>query len=177
MEQNRWVYTLMNKLYTLSGKDSNFRMKRIFLAAVMMGAVALMASPADNTLGTWKYVPEKSNGRNIASLTQTRENVDGGVKVTVTGESADGHSINSVWVGKYDGKPVKIATSPFDWDTIAAKRIDANTVSEERTKAGGKFHSISRFHVSADGKTMTVTTKGTWETGEAFTMSVLWEKQ
>jgi len=152
-------------------------MKRIILAAVMMEAVALMAFAADNTLGTWKYVPGKSNGGNVASLTQTRENADGGVRVTVVGEITDGSKVNTVWVGKYDGKPTKMATSTLDWDTIAAKQIDANTVSEERTKTGGKFHSISRFHVSADGKTMTVTTKGTGDTGEAFTRLAVWEKQ
>jgi len=152
-------------------------MKRIFLAAVMASTGALLASAADHTLGIWKYVPEKSHGGNVASLMQTRENAEGGIRVTVVGEITDGSKVNTVWVGRYDGKPVKMATSTLAWDTIAAKRIDANTVSEERTKTGGKFHSISRFHVSADGKTMTVMTKGTGETGESFTMSAVWERQ
>jgi|SRR5579862_2505737 len=116
-------------------------------------------------------------GGTHASLTQTRENADGGLKVTVVGETTDGSRINTVWVGKYDGKPVKMVLSMFSWDTIAAKQIDASTVSEERTKTGGKFRSIARFHVSANGRTMTVTTEGTGETGEAFTMLAVWEKQ
>ncbi len=167
----------MVKAVHTSWKGQTLRMKQILLAALLMGAAALAASAADNTLGTWKYVPGKSKGGNVASLTQTRERADGGVKVKVVGETTDGSKVNLVWEGKYDGKPVKVVSSTLALDTIAAKRIDANTLSEERTKAGGKFHSISRFLVSADGKTMTVKTEGTSDTGEAFTMLAVWEKQ
>ncbi len=47
------------------------------------------------------------------------------------------------------------------WDRTAIKQVNADTVNEERSKQGGKYHSTVRTVVSKDGKTMTANTKGT----------------
>ncbi len=51
------------------------------------------AFAADNSLGTWKLNMEKSKftpSAPVKSLSPTREASDGGVKVTTTGERAEG---------------------------------------------------------------------------------------
>ena len=66
---------------------------------------------ADNTIGTWKLSVEKSKytpaPMPLKSLTVTREASDGGVKVTTTGEQADGTPINGQLYGevRWQGRP------------------------------------------------------------------------
>ena len=57
------------------------------------------------------------------------------------------------------------------------KQMNADTVTEERTKKGGKYHSNVRFVVSKDGKTMTATAEGTDADGKKFSTRVVWDKQ
>ena len=56
---------------------------------------------------------------------------------------------------KYDGKAVSVSGQGLTWDTVAIKRVNDNTLTEERTKQGGKYHTTVRTVVSPDGKTMT----------------------
>jgi hypothetical protein len=72
------------------------------IAITVTGAFA-----ADNSLGTWKLNMEKSKftpSAPVKSLTASREASDDGVKVTMTGERADGTPINGSYTAKYDGK-------------------------------------------------------------------------
>jgi hypothetical protein len=94
---------------------------RTFLTKAFLAlAIATVAAfGADNTIGTWKLDLAKSKyspaPMPVKSLTVTREAADGGVKVTITGEQADGTAINSSYTAKYDGKDVQIAgNSPYD---------------------------------------------------------------
>ena len=136
---------------------------------------------ADNTLGTWKYNTSKSKGAPgvspIANLTVTRESTEGGVKITAKGERADGSKIDTVTNAKYDGKPVTVTGSGLTWDTVSIKQVDANTLTEQRTKQGGKYHTTVRTVVSADGKTMTSTARGTGADGKPVTTTGVFDKQ
>src|ERR1700758_4110315 len=88
----------------------------------------MSAFSADESLGTWKLNLEKSKfspSAPVKSLTTTREASDGGVKVTSTGERADGTPINASYTAKYDGKEYPVTGSPYD--TIAVKQVNANT--------------------------------------------------
>ena len=141
--------------------------------------MAVTALAADNTLGTWKYNPAKSKAASgvpaITSLTVTRESTPGGVKIIpAKGERADGSKIENA---KYDGKSVSVTGGGLPWDTIALKQVNADTVTEERSKQGGKYHSTVRTVVSKDGKTMTANTKGTDADGKPFTALGVFEKQ
>jgi hypothetical protein len=153
------------------------------LLGVLIGllAVCTTASAADNTLGTWKYNSAKSKPAPgvpaIKNLTLTREATDGGVKVTAKGDRADGSKIDNVTDAKYGGNPVMTSGGGTPWDMVAMKQVDANTVTEERSKHGGKYHSTVRNVVSKDGKTITATTKGTDEDGKPFTAVAVFEKQ
>ncbi len=144
-------------------------------------AMAAIAFGADNTLGTWKRDAAKSKpapGTSpITNLTVMREAADGGVKITANGERADGSKIDTVTIAKYDGKEVAVTGTGLTWDTVAIKQVNANTLTEERSKKGGKYHATVRTVVSKDGKMMTVTAKGTGADGKAFTTVNVFDKQ
>jgi hypothetical protein len=74
----------------------------------------------------------------VTNLTVTREATDRGVKVTANGERADGSKIDAITDAKYAGKPVNVQGTTQRWNPGAFKQIDSNTVTEERTKTGGK---------------------------------------
>ena len=157
-------------------------MKRVLAITFAVFAMAAIAFGADNTLGTWKYNTAKSKTASgvspITNATVTREAADGGVKIAVKGERVDGSKIDNITTAKYDGKEVAVmGTALGAWDTSAIKQVNANTVTEERSKKGGKYHSTVRFAVSGDGKTMTATTKGIGADGKAFTAVAVWDKQ
>ena len=81
-----------------------------------MAITAIGMFGADSSLGTWKYNAAKSKTTStnpIKSQTDVREATpDGGVKVTRTGQLADGTPVNYSFTYKYDGKeyPVTGAT-------------------------------------------------------------------
>jgi hypothetical protein len=134
------------------------------LIGVAVTAIAMFG--ADNSIGTWKRNVAKSkstpvNKNPIKSLTSVYEAIDGGVKMTTTGERQDGTAINSSSSVKYDGKEYPVTGTGTLWDTTARKQIDANTFTVENKKSGGKYHTKGRTVISKDGKTMTITFKGT----------------
>ena len=132
------------------------------------------------TIGTWKLDVAKSEytpaPMPIKSLTVTREASDGGVKVTITGEQADGTAINATYTIKYDGKGVQV-TGNSPYDTIAVKQVNDNTLTDTRNQTVGRYHATSRTVVSNGGKTVTTTTKGTNADGKKFTQILVFDKQ
>ena len=156
-------------------------MRTIFSTVLLALAITTVAAfGADNTLGTWKLDVAKSKytpgPMPIKSLTVIREASDGGVKQTTTGERADGKAIQASYTAKYDGKYVQVAGNG-QYDTIAIKQVNANTLTDERKKAGGPYKATGRTVVSNGGKTMTTTTKGTNADGKEFTQILVLDKQ
>jgi hypothetical protein len=156
-------------------------MKKVLSMTLAALAMAVSAFGADNTLGSWKYNAAKSNQPSgvspIANLTVTKEAVDGGAKISVKGERADGSKIDTTTSAKYDGKAVPVTGTGTPWDTDAIKQVDANTLTETRSKQGGKYRATVRHVVSADGKTMTLTAKGTGADGKPFKSVTVFDKQ
>ena len=139
---------------------------------------AMGAFGADESLGTWKLNMGKSKFNPTApvkSLTTTREAAEGGVKLTTTGEQADGTKINSSYTAKYDGNAYPVTGAP--WDTISIKQVDSNTLTTVTKKTDGKYKSTGRTVISKDGKTMTTTSKGINAEGKPFNSTMVWEKQ
>jgi hypothetical protein len=152
-------------------------LSKTFLALAVTTIVAL---GADNSIGAWKLNVEKSKytpaPMPVKSLTVTREASDGGVKVTTTGEQANGTAINSSYTAKYDGKEVSVVgNAPYDM--IALKQSNANTFTDERKKTSGPYKATGRTVISNGGKTMTTTTKGTNGDGKEFTSTFVFDKQ
>jgi len=156
-------------------------MRSILTKALVALAITIVAAfGADNTVGTWKLDVAKSKytpaPMPIKSLTITREASDGGVKHTTTGERADGTAINASYTAKYDGKDVQVAGNS-QYDTIAIKQVNANTLTDERKKTGGPYKATGRTVISNGGKTMTTTTKGTNADGKEFIQILVFDKQ
>jgi hypothetical protein len=154
-------------------------MRSIFTKPVLCVAITVVAVfAADNSLGTWKLNMEKSKftpSAPVKSLTSTREVSDNGVKVTTTGERADGTPINAAYAAKYDGKEYPVTGAPYD--TIAIKQINANTLTANQKNSGTKYSTTVRSVILKTGKTMTSTVKGTGADGAPVSYTMVYEKQ
>lgn len=153
----------------------------IYLLLLVVITSAATAFGADNSTGTWKvnlektkYIPAPFPVKNI---TQVREAAPGGVKVTNTGERSDGTPINATYTAKYDGSPTSVSGQGSPYDTVSIKQVDANTFTWDAKKTGGKYHSHGRIVVSPDGKTMTLTSKGTNSDGVPMSVTLVFDKQ
>jgi 2',3'-cyclic-nucleotide 2'-phosphodiesterase (5'-nucleotidase family) len=148
-------------------------------ALLALAVTTIVALGADNSIGTWKLNVEKSTytpKMPIKSLSLIREASNGGVKVTMTGEQADGTPINATYTAKYDGTEAQV-TGNAPYDSIAIKQVNANTLTDERKKTGGPYQATGRFVISNGGKRATSTSKGTNGEGQQFTSMLVFDKQ
>ena len=154
-------------------------MRNILQKFVLGVAITVtVAFAADNSLGTWKLNMEKSKfspSAPVKSLTYTREASDDGVKVTSTGERADGTPINGSYTAKYDGKEYPVTGAPYD--SIAIKQVNATTFTTSQKNSNTKYSTTARAVISQDAKTMTVTVRGTGTDGKRVRYTMVYEKQ
>lgn len=150
-----------------------------FLAVCLFAMSSLSSfAQTDPFIGTWKLNLAKSKyspGPAPKSLTVTHEAVGQGVKVTVKGTDAEGKPVDFQLTANFDGKDYPVTGVP-DFDTVAQKRINANTVEFTRKKAGKVVSTATRV-VSKDGKTSTLTDKGVNAKGEKFSNTAVFDKQ
>jgi hypothetical protein len=158
-------------------------MKKVFANVSMlfmgMAFTAAVTFAADSAVGTWKLDAAKSKFTGsyvVKSQTDVREATpDGGVKVTREAQLGDGTAVKGSFTYKYDGKEYPATGLAFD--ALSVKRIDANTAAFEVKKTGGKYHVTGQTVISADGKTMTQTAKGTDAEGKPISSTVVFDKQ
>jgi hypothetical protein len=150
---------------------------------VVLGAdiANLSAQASDPRIGTWKLNVAKSKyspGPAPQSLTvKVEPSGQGGEKVTAEFVNADGTRTTVQYTeANFDGKDYPLTGSQFGADTVSLKRIDRRT-TERTDKKGGTVVQTLRREVSQDGKTMTVTTKGTDTQGRAMNNVAVFEKQ
>jgi hypothetical protein len=157
-------------------------MRRMFCGVLAVLAVtAAAALGADNSVGTWKvnvanskYTPAPFP---VKSLTSVREAIPGGVKVTNTGERADGSAITASYTAKYDGTAAAVTGTGSPYDTISIRQVNANTFTYQAKQTNGKYSASGRTVISSDGKTMTTKAKGTDANGAPLTLTLVYEKQ
>jgi hypothetical protein len=140
-------------------------------------AAKLWAQAADPASGTWELNLAKSKfSPGPAPKSQTRTFAVAGdtVKYSLKGVDADGKPILVEYTAKYDGKDYPVAGAT-DFDTISLKRVDATT-AEATLKKAGKVVQTSKRVVSKDGKTLTLTTKGTNAKGQALDNVAVFDK-
>lgn len=167
---------------TFNGKRNSSKervMQHILVKSILMAAVSVISVlGADNSLGTWKLNMDKSKftpSAPVKSLTTMREASDNGVKVTTTGEKADGTPINASYTAKYDGKTYPVTGAPFD--SIAITQVDANTFTMKQRNSTSKRSTTTRSVVSKDGKTMTNRVRGIGADGNRVNYTMVYEKQ
>ena len=150
------------------------------LAALAIASTAV-AFAADNSLGTWKLNVSKSKYSPgplpVKSLTATREAAEGGVKVTTTGERSDGSAINTTYTSKFDGSAASVSGQGAPYDSISLKQVNSGTFTYETKNSANKYHATGRLVVSKDGKTLTMSAKGTDAEGKPMTVTLVYDKQ
>jgi hypothetical protein len=144
------------------------------LSTLFLSATAFAA---DTVVGTWKLNVAKSkfSGPALKSSTRVYAETADGTTLDQKMAGADGKEMSMHVTIKYDGKDYPITGNP-DADSVAAKVIDAHT-SNFTLKKGGKVAGTVHRVVSADGKTLTVTNKGTHADGKAYDDTLVFDKQ
>jgi hypothetical protein len=147
-------------------------------AFVALSMVA-SAQSKDPFVGTWRLNVAKSKytpGPVPKSITSTYEAAGKGYKISVRNEPPSGPLQQYSYTTNLDGTDSKLTGNNPNADTIATKRIDANTL-EAINKRDGKVTVRQRNVVSADGKTRTVTTTGVDAQGRKVNNVGVFEKQ
>jgi len=157
--------------------------KRIILlaSAVVLSLVASGVSVAQENpfVGTWKMNLARSKfGGSLKPpqrATRTVVTQDGGLKVTQEETSADGTQSAYSYTTNLDGKDSPVS-GRASFDTVAARRVDANTYTNIVKKAS-KTVRTTRTVVSKDGKVTTVTGKGVNAQGQPISFTAVYDKQ
>jgi hypothetical protein len=163
-------------------KQTSWRTLLVSLAAVV--TVVAVSGPtaaqtADPLIGTWKldvakskYSPGPAAKSSIAIFATAPGSA---VKVTVDGVASTGDKTHFEYTAKYDSKDVPLTGNNPDADMISMKRISART-TESTYKLKGKVTITNTRTVSADGKTLTVTQRGTNAQGQTINNELIYIK-
>jgi ribosomal protein L21E len=151
------------------------------LALCFVATAVCFASGAQVTsqaqMGTWKLNEAKSKLASGVAKNHTvvYEASGDDVKITVDGTFPDGQPAHNEWTGKFDGKYYPVTGDPAS-DERAYKVVNARTLLLT-VKKGGKVTFTGRIVVSANGKTRTITTRGTDAQGKKFKGVGVYDKQ
>ena len=152
-------------------------MPALLVVTLAIAASSITAQTPDPLIGTWKLNVAKSTaspGPASKSSTAVFAAAGTGLKVTIDGVTGTGDKVHQEYTAQYDGKDVPMTGSP-DGDMIAMSRTSAR-VTTSTYKLKGKVTLTNTRTVSADGKTLTVTQKGTNAKGETVNNVLVFEK-
>jgi hypothetical protein len=140
--------------------------------------VALAAEAASLLTGTWNLnlaksrfdpgPPPKSDSRTYVDSAQ-------GVTVTVNIVTASGSTIAEHSSYAYDGKDYPITGNPRE-DALSLKRVNERTTIITQKLSGNVVGTETRV-ISADGRVMTISSKGTDAKGAPFERVAVYDKQ
>lgn len=151
----------------------------IFATTLLIAALVLtIAANADQHSGTWKMNPAKSKyspGPAPKDVTVKIDSDENGIKLDADGTNADGTPTHVEYSAKFDGKDYPIIGTYAD--TVAVKRIDANTIQAILKRKDGQLMMTVITTVSTDGKTRTSNFKGKDGQGREVNNVVVYDKQ
>jgi hypothetical protein len=161
-------------------KSMHTLLRATVLAALVVGLSGIysLSQNTDPIVGTWVLNAEKSKyNPGPAPKSETRTYVVSGteIKASSKGVGSDGKPTAAEWTIVYDGKDRPQTGNP-DADTLSLKRVDANNTEFTQKKAGKVVITGTRV-ISKDGKTMTITTKGTNAKGQTVNDVEVFEKR
>ncbi len=140
-----------------------------------LGSVGVAQTPVPG-LGTWRLNVAKSKyspGPAPKSGTVTFSAAGQGVKAVIDGVGPDDSKTHWEYTANFDGKPYPVTGNP-DGDMVVAKRVNASIETSYALK--GKPTTVNTRVVSADGKTLTVTSTGTNGQGQKVNNVQVFEK-
>lgn len=151
--------------------------RSIVLTLSLCLAAAGVCYAGDPQMGTWKLNGAKSkispgSPKNNKVVYSGSGDV---VKVTTEGTNADGKPAHSEWRGRFDGKFYPVTGDPSQ-DGRSYKKVNDRTL-DFAAKKGKKIFVTGRVVVAADGKSRTVTTKGTNAKGKKYKNTAVFDKQ
>jgi hypothetical protein len=153
------------------------RAAAVVIGVLMAALGAVNAQAPIPGLATWKLDVAKSKfspGPAPKALTVTFSAAGQGVKAVIDGVAPDGTKIHWEYTANFDGKPYRV-TGNGDGDMVVMTRVDANTIETAYTLKG-KPAVVNRRAVSADGKTLTVTSTGTNAQGQKVNNMQVFER-
>jgi len=151
----------------------------LILATAAITIISLSAQAGDPLTGTWDLNLAKSTfSSNVpAPKSQTRTYEATGQQDKMTGEIiyADGNRVTLQYTANLDGKDY-----PFEgWamaDTISLTPVDTLTTTYTQKKEGKVVGGGTRV-ISKDGKTMTISFKGTDPKGQPMEFILVFDKR
>ena len=149
----------------------------IGIAALIVGSAAI-AQTTEPILGTWKLDTAKSTykpGPAPKSSTLTVEPAGKGMQIAVDAVNADGSPFKWGFTTLRDGKEEAPVTGNPMFDVVTATRESA-TAGTNIYKKAGKVVMTTKASISADGKTMTLTSTGTDAKGQAIHNVAIYRK-
>lgn len=148
------------------------------LVAVAFASSAFAQMPK-GLVGTWKLNAAKSTySPGPAPKSMTIIYTPGaGDTLTISVEVVPATGAPQKWemTASYDGKDHPVTGNP-DADSISMKRVN-ETSGESTFKKGGKVMAVNTRVISADGKTLTITSKGTTADGKPRSDVAVYDKQ
>ena len=148
------------------------------LIAAALSGIQLLSQGPDPLIGTWELNVGKSKySPGPAPKSETRTYVVAGadIKARATGIANDGKPTTAEWTMNYDGKDRPMPRNP-DADTLSIKSGDAYN-AEFTLKRAGKVVITGTRTISKDGKTMTITAKGTNAKGQTLDEVEVFERR
>ena len=149
------------------------------LAVALLGSTSgLIAQAPEPMAGTWELNVAKSKftpGPLPKSQTRTYEVAGQQIKSVQKGVDAEGKPTLVQFTANFDGKDYPYTGSP-DFDTLAMTRVDKSTISFTQKRAG-KVALKGTTTVSKDGRTMTISGKGTNVKGQAMDVMFVFDKR
>jgi hypothetical protein len=162
------------------GTAGNWLIAVATILALTLMSSGLAIAQTDPFVGTWilnvsksKFVgtPERKSEKRIVISTPT------GMKVDVDRTYADGSNQQFEYTSNLDGKSYPITgAAPYDADSISVNLTTPNTLSIKLMR-GGKVIGSGTAVVSADGKTLTLTSKGSDAKGKSSSSVAVYDKQ
>jgi len=146
---------------------------------LLLITLAIPATAADVTAGTWKLNAAKSkytpsNVEKYETVTIEASGTD--IHMTLDGTDAAGNAIHTEWTGKYDGNFYAVTGDP-NTSERAYKKVTAHSFSVTGKDKNGKITTHARIVYSASGKLRTVTASGTGADGKKFSENAVYDKQ
>ena len=141
-------------------------------------ASSALAQRPEGVAGTWKLNVAKSKynpGPPPKSMTIVYAPAGDSVKITVDLVPATGEPQKWEMIGLYDDKPHTVSGNP-EADSISMKRVN-DTTGESTFRLKGKVMAVNTRVLSADGKTLTITSKGQTADGKSRNDVAVYEKQ
>ncbi|PYR92248.1 MAG: hypothetical protein DMF84_14150 [Acidobacteria bacterium] len=158
------------------------RMPKVVLA-LLAGLIALalgsgaQAQAPKGLAGTWKLNAAKSKfspGPAPKSMTVTYTPAGDSIKIVVDVTPPEGPAQHWEMTGNYDGKEYPVTGNP-NADMASFKLVNDRT-GVSTFKKDGKVTATNRRVLSADGKTLTITSKGRTADGKARNDLQVFEK-